>query len=193
MASPFNFSNYRYLVVFNTTGNGLTPSTDTQQTNWAGYSFAFMALGNGVTSSAQVVQFVPPRVGHGPPGWLSLHTTPQNFSYNLNSNGTGTEFSMLAQRAILLGVSPSPSASPPAKVTFNAFTVQSGPSSQWLFSDSLGAGGPVDPQFISPTLCLTEPFDNTYFAKDFSVPDPAAQIVSVEISNNPSASPAPCP
>ncbi|MGC2657892.1 MAG: hypothetical protein WA324_07925, partial [Bryobacteraceae bacterium] len=36
--SPFNFSNYQYMFVFNTTGSGVTPSTDTVQTNWAGYS-----------------------------------------------------------------------------------------------------------------------------------------------------------
>lgn len=33
--SPFNFSNYQYMIVFNTSGTGVTPSTDTVQTNWA--------------------------------------------------------------------------------------------------------------------------------------------------------------
>jgi hypothetical protein len=193
VAAPFNFSNYRYLVVFNTSGSGVTPSTDTQQTNWAGYSSALIALGNGVTSSAELVKFFRPIGGHGPPGWQTQITTPQQFTFNLNSNGTGTEFSMLVQKVIVPpSPSPSPSATPSNKWTFNAFSVQSGPQSQWLFSDSLGAGGPVDPQFVSPILCMTEPFDNTYFARFSQVPDPAAQIVSVEISNNPS-SPAPCP
>ena len=49
VAAPFNFSSYQYLVVLNTTGSGVTPSTDTVQTNWAGYSYAMVARGNGVS------------------------------------------------------------------------------------------------------------------------------------------------
>jgi hypothetical protein len=188
VSAPFNFSNYRYMVVFNTTGSGFTPSTDTLQTNWRGYSFATVALGNGVASSAEAVQFVPNKNPHIPPNWLNLFTTPQTFVYNLNSNGSGTEFSILAKKSIFHGISspsPSPSASPPENWTFNAFTTQAGNQGQWFFLDSLGPGGPVDPQFVSPTLNMLTCFDNTYYAYDMSVPDPAAQIVSVEISNNP--------
>ena len=77
--------------------------------------------------------------------------------------------------------------------TFNAFTTQAVSGGTWTFIDSLGAGGPspAGPQFVSPRLCMTEPFDNTYFG--IYVPsDPAAEISSVEISNNP-VSPTPCP
>jgi hypothetical protein len=38
---------------------------------------------------------------------------------------------------------------------------------------------------------MTEPFDNTYFGQ-YTPNDPTAQIVSIEISNNP-VSPTPCP
>lgn len=179
------------MVVFNTTGNGFTPSTDTLQTNWRGYSFAAMALGNGVASSAEAIQFVPNQNPHIPPSWLRLGTTPNQFSYNLNSNGSGTEFAILAQKAIFKGISspsPSPSASPPENWTFNAFTTQAGTQGQWLFVDSMGPGGPVDPQFVSPTLDMLTCFDNTYYAY-YTPSDPAAQIVSVEISNNPIANP----
>ncbi len=191
--APFNFSNYRYMVVFNTTNSGVTPSTDTFQTNWAGYSFAIVAQGTGIATSAEAVQFVQNQNPHVPPNWLQLGTTPQQLIYNLDSNGTGTEFSVIAQKTIFQGA-PSPSPEPtPAKVwTFNAFTTQAGAQGTWLFSDSLGAGGPVDPQFVSPKLCMTEVFDNTYTALFSGVQDPAAQIVSIEISNNP-AHPAACP
>jgi len=57
----------------------------------------------------------------------------------------------------------------------------------------MGAGGPVDPQYVSPKLCMTEPFDNTYYpSSGFAPPDPAAQIVSIEIANNPAVQKA-CP
>lgn len=186
------------MFVFNTSGNGVTPSTDTVQTNWAGYSIALVARGNAGASSAEVVQFVPPKNGKGPPGWLPLHTTPQQFSYNPNSNGAGTEFSMLVQKSVLRGYSPSPSPSssptptPSSLFAFNAFTAGTNASQgQWVFADSLGTGGPIDPQFVSPNLCFTEPFEYTHYAT-YMGNDPTAQIVSVEIANNP-ARPTPCP
>ncbi len=198
--APFNFSSYQYMFVLNTSGSRVTPSTDTVQTNWAGYDFALVARGNGLGSFAQVVQFVPPKAGKGPPGWLPLITTPQTFSYNLNNNGTGTEFELLVKKVVFSGIpspSPSPSASPtptPSQLwTFNAFTTQPGGSQgQWYFLDSMGQGGPIDPQFVSPVLCMTEPFDNTYYASQYAPPDPSSQIVSVEIANNP-AVPTACP
>ncbi|MGC1758904.1 MAG: hypothetical protein WA742_06085 [Candidatus Cybelea sp.] len=188
---PFNFSNYQYFLVFNTSGSGLTPSTDTYQTNWAGYSYALIALGNGVSTFAEPVQFrFSPSNKHIPPGWLRLGSTPQQFSYNLNANGTGTEFSILSQKRVLS--SPMPSPSPTSNVwTFNAFTAQASSLGRWTFYDSMGAGGPIDPQFVSPKLCMTEAFDNTYFPT-YTPGDPTAQIVSIELANNP-VSPSPCP
>lgn len=193
VAGTLNFSNYQYMVVFNTSGNGVTPSTDTSQTNWAGYKDALIALGSGITSSAEYVQFISPKTGKGPPGWFSPHTTPQQLSYNGNANGSGTEFSMLVLRSILKPyASPSPSASPSNLWTFNAFTTAPGGSrGNWYFEDSLGRGGPTDPQFVSPTLCMTEPFDNTYTAY-FTTSDPSDQIATLEIANNP-VRPTACP
>jgi len=192
--APFNFSTYQYMVVLNTTGSGKTPSTDTLQTNWAGYSFALIALGNGGTSYAEPVQFVTNSNPHIPPSWLRLGTTPQQFQYNADSNGSGTEFSLVFQRSILKGIaspSPSPTASPSNLWTFNAFVTQASNGGPWYFLDSMGAGGPIDPQFVSPTLCVTEPFDQTFYGL-YTPSDPTAQIISIEISNNP-ISPTPCP
>ena len=191
--APFNFNNYQYMIVFNTTGSQVTPSTDTLQTNWAGYAFALIGLGKAGATFAEPIEFVRNSNPHVPPAWLPLGTTPQQFSFNPDSNGSGTEFSMLAQRAIFKGLGspgPSPSASPSNLWTFNAFTTQA-TAGNWTFLDSLGPGGPIDPQFVSPVLCMTEPFDNTYYAY-YTPSDPAAQIVSVEVSNNPAA-PTPCP
>jgi hypothetical protein len=191
--SPFNFSNYQYIVVLNTSGNGVTPSTQTVQTNWAGYDYAMVARGNGFSSSAEAVQFRRSTVNpHTPPAWLVLGTTPQTFSYNPNANGAGTEFSILAQRRVFASPGPSPTASPSNLWTFNAFVSQANGSGQWLFYDSLGSGGPNNPQFVSPTLCMTEPFDNTYYANVYVPPDPTAQITTLEIANNP-VTPTPCP
>ena len=191
-AGAFNFSNYQYMVVFNTTGDGRTPSTDTIQTNWDGYSYAMVARGNGVSSFAEAIQFRRSNQNpHIPPVWFQLGTTPQTFSYNLDANGTSSEFSILAQKRVFS--SPAPSPSPTSNVwTFNAFTIQANNQGTWFFNDSMGAGGPVDPQWVccSPQLDMTQCFDNTYFALDTQgIQDPSAQIVSIEIANNPASAP----
>ncbi len=182
------------MFVLNTTGSGVTPSTDTIQTNWNGYSFALIALGNGFSSYAEPVALIHNSNPHIAPAWLRLGTTPQTFSYNLNNNGTGTEFSILAQRKIFNynaspSPSPSPSSSPSSLWTFNAFVAQAQPGGQWYFLDSMGAGGPTDPQFVSPILDMNQCFDNTYYALDSQIQDPASQIVTVEIANNPAQNP----
>jgi len=194
VAGAFNFSNYQYMVVLNTTGDGRTPSTDTLQTNWDGYSFAIVARGNGVSSFAQAIQYLRSNQNpHVPPQPLPLGTTPQTFSYNLDANGTGTEFSILAQRRVF-SATPGPSPTPTSNVwTFNAFTTQANQQGTWIFYDSMGAGGPVDPQWNSPSLCMTEPFDNTYYALDTNnISDPSAEIMTIEFANNP-VTPTPCP
>jgi hypothetical protein len=177
------------MIVFNTTGSRVTPSTQTVQTNWAGYSFGLIALGNGINTYAEVVDFVHNANPHIPPSWLKLGTTPQQFSFNPDSNGQGTEFSMLAQKAIFKGIaspSPSPSASPSNLWTFNAFVTQATNGGSWEFYDSMGAGGPNPPEFVSPTLNMDTCFDNTYYAI-YNTTSPSAQILSVELSNNPVA------
>jgi hypothetical protein len=189
VVSPFNFSNYQYMIVFNTTGSGVTPSTQTVQTNWAGYSFGLIALGNGIDTYAEAIQFIHSTQNpHSPPAWQNVHPTPQQFSFNPNSNGAGTEFSMLAQKVIFKGiVSPSPSASPSNLWKFNAFVTEASNGGQWQFYDSMGAGGRNPPEFVSPTLNMDTCFDSTYYAQDNTISAPSAQILSVEISNNPSA------
>jgi hypothetical protein len=190
VVSPFNFANYQYMVVLNTTGDGRTPSTDTFQTNWDGYSFAMIALGNGVSSFAEPILYVRSNQNpHVPPQPLRLGTNPQQFSYNMNANGSGSEFSLLVQKRIF-SATPAPSPTPTSNVwTFNAFVAQPNAQGQWTFYDSMGAGGPVDPQWNSPQLNMLTCFDSTYYALDQTIGDPAAEIVSIEFANNPASAP----
>jgi hypothetical protein len=187
----FNFTTYQYMIVLNTTGDGRTPSTDTIQTNWDGYSYAMIARGNGISSNAQAYQFIRSNQNpHIPPALQPLFPPPQLFSYNLNANGTGTEFSILAQKRIFTAT-PGPSPTPTSNVwTFNAFVTQANGSGQWKLYDSMGSGGPIDPQWVIPQpLNMLTCFDTTYFALNQQIQDPAAAIVTVEIANNPASNP----
>lgn len=205
VAAPFNFSSYQYWVVFNTANNGLTPDTHPFQSNWAAYSDALEVAGVGGATFARAIQFVKnPSNPHIPPQFLPLITTPQQFQYNANSNGSGTEFTILFQRSIFTpvvklnpeGNSPTPSPTPFANGwRFNAFTTQANPSNQLIFVDSMGAGGPVDPQWNSPVIDIRQCTDTTFYALSSGLQiDPPASIASVEIANNPSPAPsaAPC-
>lgn len=199
VAAPFNFSSYQYWIVFNTVNNGLTPDTHPFQNNWAAYSDAIEVAGVGGATFASAVQFIKdPSNPHVPPAFFHVQTTPQQFQYTANSNGTGTEFNVIFQRSVFLQIlkSPSPSPTPFANGwRFNAFTTQANPSNQLIFVDSMGAGGPVDPQWNSPVTDIRQCTDNTYYALSSGLQiDPPASIASVEISNNPSPGPdsAPC-
>jgi hypothetical protein len=192
VASPFNFSNYQYWVIFDTAGDEQTPSTQPFDNNWAGYSAGIEVFGNGGSTSAQPVQFIKePSKPHSIPQFKTLPFTPQTFIYNANSNGSGTEFSVTFQRSIFLGLLPNP---PPLAVnwTYNAFTTQANVFGQLIFDDSMGAGGKNFPQYSSPVLSTYQCFDRTFYALSSGLQmDPASQIESVEIANNPSPAPAP--
>ncbi|MBV8489964.1 MAG: hypothetical protein JO199_05475 [Candidatus Eremiobacteraeota bacterium] len=195
----FNFANYQYWVVFNTTGDGTTPGTLPFTNNWAGYSAAIQVSGNAATTFASAGQFVRNSNPAIPPAFVHLITTPQQFQYTANSNGSNTEFTVLFQRQIFKniggstpGPSPSPTASgsPPPFAnnwTFNAFVTQANNQNQFQFVNSMGQGGPNNPQFVccSPPLLINTNFDNVYTALNSGVvTDPAAQILTVELGNN---------
>jgi len=197
--SQFDFSNFEYWIVFNTTGNGSTPLTNPQQNNWQAYSDAIEVGGTGGGTYARAIQFLKNSNPVIPPAFLTLITTPQQLQYIPNSNGSGTEFQVTFQRSIFTPIStPSPGVSPsPLAHTwlFNAFVTQSSANNQLIFVDSMGQGGATDTTFTDqPPLSVCQSFDTVYTkVQDISPPtDPSSQIVSVEIANNGSSPPS-CP
>ncbi|HKU81949.1 MAG TPA: hypothetical protein VJP76_07250 [Candidatus Tumulicola sp.] len=189
VAQPFNFGSYQYWIVFNTSNNGLTPTTHPFQDNWNDYSDAIEISGSGPVAGAQVVQFLknpPPQ----PPTFIRVPRPPQQqLLFNVNSNGSGTEFNVIFSTALFhpLNATPGPSPTPYANSwTYNAFSTQAGLYNQLVFVDSMGAGGYTDPQYVSPKLALSQCFDQTFYALSSGLQiDPPAQIESVEIANNP--------
>jgi len=191
---PMNFQTYRYLFAFNTTGNGQTPLTNTLATNWSAYTFSVQAGGTNVGTNAEAFQFLHSVCCKSQqPAYLPLLTVPSQFQYVPNSNGTGTEFTVVFQPLIFSGVAtpaPGTTAPPVAPIwLFNAFVAQPDESANLQFVDWLGTTGTI---FQSPQLDIRKPFDQVIFGLSAPPPsDAAAQIVSVEIANNPAATPAP--
>lgn len=205
VAAPFDFSTYQYWIVFNTSGNGLSPDTNPTRNNWAAYSDAIeiggAAAGGGTYANA--IQFIKnPTNPAIPPHFQPLGTAGSQLQYVANSNGTGTEFTVTFQRAIFKaqatptpGPTPTPTGSPPPYAknwTFNAFVTQANNQNELIFVNSMGVGGPTDTTWVSPVLPICTNFDqvvSALFGGD-QIPEPA-QLVTVELANN--GSNVPCP
>ena len=203
VAAPFDFSTYQYWVIFNTSGNGLSPDTNPTRNNWAAFSDGILVGASPAGLYAQPYQFIKnPTNPAVPPTAQRLGVTPSQLQFLANSNGSGTEFTVTVQRAIFRtsatptpGPTPTPTGSPQpySKVwTFNAFVTQANTQNQWIFVNSMGIGGPTDTTWVSPKLPICTNFDNVVFAlsNGDQIPEPA-QLLSVELANNGTNTPCP--
>ncbi|MBV8654527.1 MAG: hypothetical protein JO160_00685 [Candidatus Eremiobacteraeota bacterium] len=201
--APFDFSSYQYWIVFNTSGNGLSPDTQPARNNYAAFSDAIQVAGAGGATFAKPYQFIKnPTNPAIPPTLQALIVSPLQLQYIANSNGTGTEFSVTFQRAIFRNIAtPTPGPTPTPKGsplpyspnwTFNAFVTQANTQNQLIFVNSMGQFGPTDTTWQSPALAICTNFDNVVNARStyLQIP-PAAEIVTVELANN--GSNRPCP
>jgi len=120
--APIDLNNNRYLIVFNTTGNGQEPYANGFITGFVNFSFAFILGGsNGVAQFPQLFEYYFPP-GSQRAAQYNVSLTPQQVQFTPNSNGNGTEFTLKFQRTALLcapvpNPSPSPTASPSAAAT----------------------------------------------------------------------------
>lgn len=146
---PLDFTNHSYVVVFNTTGNGITPLPNGFNTNFAGYAFALIVYGAGGQAAVQAVQYARPLNSSQAPVLYSLPTTPQQLQLVPNDNGSGTEFTVTFQRQIFAGINVGASTSPSASASASASPTASP-------SPSPTASGATPSPSTSPTA--TPPF-----------------------------------
>jgi len=148
----FNYSNYNYMMVFNTFGNGITPLPLGQHNSFAGYSFAVIVSGaTGAVQATAWQYFRPQGVSNTQqPTLLALLTTPQQLQLTINSNGLNNEFLLIFDRNIAFGIgtptpspagatptpTPTPTAtpSPNASPTITPIPTPSGFSTTWLLN-----------------------------------------------------------
>ncbi|MBV9971875.1 MAG: hypothetical protein JO135_00915 [Candidatus Eremiobacteraeota bacterium] len=187
-ANPMDFTNVRYLIAFNTSGNGGVPYTNAYNTGYANYSFIITVSGVNGFVAPQVCQIIRQQGG-------GVTCQPEQFSpsqviLTLNSNGRNNEFTIMFDRRLFYGIPPASPTPPPP-------TTQ--PQNNWTFNfittdttfhplDALGIGGPNDTSFNLP-LPVNTAFD---FLQQLTVPAgatrspiPSAQLAGGEIINNP--------
>ena len=167
VAQPFNFSNYKYVVIFNTNGDGNTPHPLGQLNNFLDYSFALVVSGSGGVASVQAIQYARPGSPTQAPAHILIPTTPQQLQLTVNTNGANTEFTIIFQRVIANGVLPSgPTASPTASAAPTATpTLTPSPAPSPTASGS-SSPSPVPSPTASPTFASTWLFN--YFITDLN-------------------------
>jgi hypothetical protein len=160
---PFDFSNVRYVIAFNTSGTGGTPyAPNAFSTNFPNYSFEFIVAGSGGLYNIELYQFIRQTVAGG-----ATTVTPQLITYspalvnfNANSNGQGTEFTLTFSRTLFFGIfTPSPTNTPPATPTPTPTPVGATPS-------PTPSGSP------SPAPTPTPPFATTWYWNFFTAQPP---------------------
>ena len=200
VAGVLDFTNFRYLVVFNTNGNGLTPYANSLNTAFLNFSFILIFGGTQLAGASYgLLQVIP--IASGGFQTVALQINPQFVTaFNQNSSGTGNEFTFTFNRLLLTPLqttSPSPTSTPTAAPTAYP-TLLSGVSSLWainLFStdannnpiDAIAFSGISDPTFNSFVVNTLAPFDvPVNKTPGFSqVASANAQIIAGEIINEP--------
>lgn len=197
---PLDFTDFQYVVAFNTSGNGQYPLATSISSflNWS-FELIFGNSGGGVTYALQQIYS-----NAGSYSSIGLTVPPQFVTFfNPNSNGLDTQFTFTFNRALLAAlVTPSPApASTPSAPPF----VSPGVSTLWAMNffsvtavatasapagtpvDSIGVNGATD---TAPQCCIvttTQLFDQTF---NKPIPPPvqvtsSAQIVGIQVINTP--------
>jgi hypothetical protein len=194
-----DFTNLRYLVVFNTNGNGVTPYANSLNTAFLNFSFILVFGGTQVGgASFGLLQVIP--IASGGYQTVALQVNPQLGILNPNSSGSGNQFTFTFSRSLLTPLtttSPSPSLTPTPGPTAYP-TLASGISSLWainLFStdasnnpiDGIAFGGINDTTFNQWVVNTLAPYDVAYSkpAGYTQVSNPNAQIIAGEVINQP--------
>lgn len=197
---PMDFTNFNYVVIFNTSGQGGEPYPNAYATSFLNYSYAFAIGASFGTSYPALFQYVVTPGGNNQINAIQVRYNPSLVAMILNYNGEGNEFQFTFVRTMLydpLDVQPTPGPSPtptPAPPTpnpslppdfsttwyMNFFTVDKNNNVQ----DSMGVGGATDTTF-NFSVDTTKNFqDPIYRQAGANLPaNTAAQISFAEVDN----------
>jgi hypothetical protein len=150
-----DFTNYRYVIVFNTSGNGTEPYANVYQTSFQNYSFAFVVGGSGGLTAPALIQYYLLPGTSSSLGTRQLVIPNQALQFTPNSNGLGTQFTLQFQRTLFNVPNPaSPSPSPGTATT--------APTATPCVAASGASPCPATPS-AGPSLLPTTPAQNVWY------------------------------
>ncbi|MFN2459614.1 MAG: hypothetical protein ABR591_02815 [Candidatus Velthaea sp.] len=197
---PQDYTTFRYVIVFNTSGNGQEPFPQAFQTGFLNFSFAFVVGGPaGALAQPQLLQyFLAPGTSSGIQTF-NIVVPIQLAQVVPNTGGSQFgEFTLSFDRTLLFGVNPGGTPVPLPSATGGNPNVQPTTLAQHVWNinfittdasgtpiDSAGIGGNVDNTFqqqIDTTQFIDQTFTKPQTAQ---VTSGAAQIRGYEIINAP--------
>ena len=202
---PLDFNNLRYVIVFNTSGNGVQPLPPSFA-GFLNYSFELIFGGTNIGGASYALLQIFPNGTSTGYSTLSIPVQTQFITnFNPNSSGTGNEFTFTFNRQWLnipnplASASPSPAPSGPTPTPAPGPTLAPGQSTLWnmnFFSadssvanliDAIGTNGIQDTSFTFQADTTTT-FDRVIskpLPPPVQVSNTSAQIVVVEVINAP--------
>ena len=179
---PLDFTKFRYVMLFNTTGNGMEPYAN-PITGILNYSFAWVVGGSGSIAGAKLLQYYPsPGAGNGLETRLIV-TPPQSFTLVTTSSVAPGEFTLTFNRALLNAPNPTgQSSSPIWSINFLTTDLDGNPV------DANGVNGITDVAFLTYARINTAQYVDLHYYKaagSTTVSNPSAAISQNEVINNP--------
>lgn len=204
-----DFNNFRYVVIFNTSGNGQTPLAAALQ-SFTNYSFALVFGGTSITgASYSLYQIASSGTSSG---FIAVQVQiPTVFvqSFNPNSDGLGNEFTFTFNRQLMLGQpnpfatatpSPAPGATATPSPAPNATpTPAPGQSTLWAMNffstdpqgnpyDAIANSGIQDVSFsyvVDTTLFFDQPVNKPVPDILDNVTNTSGNVIAIEVVNSP--------
>lgn len=179
---PLDFTRIRYVMLFNTTGNGMEPYAN-PMTGILNYSFAWVVGGSGGIAQPQLFQyFAAAGPGPGPQG-RPIVVPPQLAQLSITSSGAPGEFTLTFSRALFNVPSPTGQKfSPIWSVNFITTDLAGNPI------DANGTTGITDVSFQTYARINTTQFSDLHYFKpagSTAVDNSSAAIAQNEVINNP--------
>ncbi|HXP92821.1 MAG TPA: hypothetical protein VN905_05075 [Candidatus Binatia bacterium] len=179
---PLDFTKVRYVMLFNTTGNGMEPYAN-PMTGFSNYSFAWVVGGSGGIAQPQLLQYFAAAGAGTGLQTRPIVVPPQFVQLLITSSGAPGEFTLTFNRAIFNVPSPTgQKLSPIWSVNFVTTDLAGNPI------DANGTTGITDVSFLTYARINTaQSTDLHYFkpAGSTAVSNPSAAIAQNEVINNP--------
>ncbi len=179
---PLDFAKFRYVMLFNTTGNGMEPYAN-PITGLLNYSFAWVVGESGGITGPHLLQYyAAPGSGNGLQT-RPIVVPPQSVQFAITSSIAPGEFTLTFARSLLNVPSPTGQPSSPIwSVNFVTTDLDGNPV------DANGVNGITDVAFLTYARINTAQYSDLHYYKEAGstvVSNPSAAISQNEVINTP--------